>query len=259
MRMAVLAAAMIAGLSNAAHAQVLAEIGGVSITLNDVIAANPAAAKDQGARNSTLLTLINRQAVLNAAKKSDIEKSADFKRELKQATDTLIIQAMAKKCTDSYTVTDKDVEQKYKDIFDKPPPEQYRLREITTESYDAAQNAMNEIKNGAQFSAVAAERSQEAQTAALGGETGWLMDTQLLAPILKTVQGMKIGEVVGPVSVPNGYVVLQLMGKRQAPKPTLEQARQQLIATIKQQAWDKYVLKLRTEQGARLVTPLPEK
>ncbi len=259
MRMTLLAAAVLAGLSSAAHAQVLAEIGGVSITLNDVIAANPAAAKDQQVRNSTLVTLINRQAVLNAAAKTGIDKTPDFKRELKQATDTLIIQATAKKFTDSYAVTDKDIEAKYKDIFDKPPPEQYRLRTITSESYDAAQNALNEIKNGASFSNVAAERSQEAQTAALGGETGWLMDKQLLAPILKTVQDMKVGEVVGPVSVPNGYVVLQLMGKRPAPKPTLEEAKQQLIATIKQQAWDKYVLKLRTDQGARLVTPLPEK
>jgi parvulin-like peptidyl-prolyl isomerase len=118
---------------------------------------------------------------------------------------------------------------------------------------------MNDIKNGAAFSNVAAEKSQEPQTAGLGGETGWVIETQLLAPILKTVKDMKVGEVVGPISVPTGYVVLQLMGKRSAPKPTLEQARMQLIATIKQQAWDKYVLKLRTEQGARLVTALPEK
>ena len=106
---------------------------------------------------------------------------------------------------------------------------------------------------------LAAEKSQDPQTAAMGGEAGWLASTQLLAPILKTVKSLKVGEVTGPVAVPKGYVVLQLLGTRAMPKPTLDEVKQQLTEGLRQQAWNAYVIKLRTEQGARLIVPLPEK
>jgi len=259
MRKLWLAAGIVVCLHNVAHAQILAQVGGVSITLQDVLAADPAAAKDPAVRNKTLLTLINRQAVLNAAERSGIRRSPEYKRALKQAEDNIAIQLLAQQFAASHPISDQELASAYQKIFDKPAPEQYRLREITTESYDAAEAAINEIKGGASFSIVAAEKSQDEQTAALGGETGWIMETQLLAPILKTVQSLKIGEVAGPVAVPKGYVVLQLLGKRPAPKPTLEQAKPQLSETIRQQEWEKYVVSLRTEQGAHLVVPLPEK
>ena len=72
MRQLLLAAVLVAGLPCAAPAQILAQVGGVTIALQEVIAADPAAAKDTAARNKTLLTLINRQAVLNAAERTGV-------------------------------------------------------------------------------------------------------------------------------------------------------------------------------------------
>ncbi len=259
MRKLLLAAAVAAGLPGAAQAQVLAQVGGVSITLQEVVAADPAAAKDAAARNKTLLTLINRQAVLNAAERTGIKNNPEYKRALKQADDNLVIQLMARQFTASHPVTDKNMADAYHKIFDTPAPEQYRLRQIITDSYQAGQAVIAEIKGGTSFSIVAADKSQDAQTAALGGEVGWVAAPQLLAPILKAVQPLKVGEVTGPLAVPKGFAVLQLLGKRPAPKPTIDQIKPQLTATVEQQQWDQYVIKLRSEQGAHLVVPLPEK
>ena len=46
MRQLLLAGVLVAGLPCAASAQILAQVGGVTITLQEVIAADPAAAKD---------------------------------------------------------------------------------------------------------------------------------------------------------------------------------------------------------------------
>ncbi len=99
MRQLLLAGVLVAGLPCAASAQILAQVGGVTITLQEVIAADPAAAKDNAARNKTLLTLINRQAVLNAAERTGIYKSAEYKRALKQAGENIAIQLVAKNFT----------------------------------------------------------------------------------------------------------------------------------------------------------------
>lgn len=253
------AAMVMVALPAIGHAQVIAQVGGASITRQDVVAANPAAAKNQAERNKTLLTLINRQAVLNAAAKSGIEKSPEYTKAMKQASANLAIQMVAQQFSESHPVSDQDVEAKYKQLFAKPLPEQYRLREVTTASYADAEAVIAEIKAGKSFSMVAAEKSQDLQTGPLGGETGWLAAPQLLAPILKAVEKTKVGDVTGPIAVPNGYVVLQLLGKRETPKPDLAQIKPQLIAAIREEAWNKYVLELRTQQGARLIVPLPEK
>jgi peptidyl-prolyl cis-trans isomerase C len=259
MRQLLLAAIMIAFLPCAALAQVLAQVGGVSITLQEVVAADPAAAKDTAARSKTLLTLINRQAVLNAADRTGVKNTAEYKRAVKQAGENTAIQLMARNFIASHPITDQELKDAYQKGVDAPAPEQFRLRQIITESYTAAQAAIDEIKGGKSFSIVAAEKSQDPQSAALGGEVGWVAATQLLAPILKAVQPLKVGEVTGPISVPKGFVVLQLLGRRPTPKPSLDQIKPQLTNALQQQQWDKYVIKLRTEQGAHLVVPLPEK
>jgi peptidyl-prolyl cis-trans isomerase C len=259
MRTRLLAAATAVCLPGAALAQVLAQVGGVSITQQQVVAADPAAAKDKAVRDRVLLTLINRQAVLNAAERTGIKNTPEYKRALKQAGDNIAIELMARQFTASHPVTDKNIEDTYQKLVNQPAPEQYRLAEIITDSYQSAQAAIAEIKGGKPFSMVAAETSQDAQTAALGGETGWVAASQLLAPILKAVQPLKVGEVTGPVAVPKGFAVLQLLGKRPAPKPPLDQIKPQLTTAVQQQEWNTYVIKLRSEQGAHLVVPLPEK
>ncbi|HEY5331633.1 MAG TPA: peptidylprolyl isomerase [Acidobacteriaceae bacterium] len=252
-------AMIMVGLPAIGHAQLVAQVGGASITQKDVLAANPAAAKNPAERNKTLLTLIDRQAVLNAAAKSGIEKSPEYRKAVKQASANLAIQLVAQQFSQSHPVSDQEAEAKYKELIEKPLPEQYRLREITTASYQDAETVIAEIKAGKSFSMMAAEKSQDLHTGPIGGETGWLAAPQLLAPILKIVEKTKVGDVTGPIAVPNGFVVLQVLGKRETPKPDFARIKSQLIAALRQEAWNKYVLKLRTEQGAHLIVPLPEK
>jgi len=259
MRTLLIAAAIAAALPCAALAQVLGQVGGVSITLQQVVAADPAAAKDKAVREKVLLTLINRQAVLNTAERAGISDSPEYKRALKQAGEDIMIRLMAKQFIASHPPSDKEISEAYQKLVKAVAPEQYRLREITTESYKAAAAAIAEIKGGKSFSIIAAETSQDARTAAIGGETGWIAASQLVAPVLKAVRSLKVGEVTGPVAVPKGFVVLQLLGKRPTPKPALDQIKPQLTAAVQRQQWNSYVLKLRSKQGAHLVIPLPGK
>lgn len=259
MRTLLIAAAIVASLPCAALAQVLAEVGGVSITQQQVVAADPAAAKDKAVHDKVLLTLINRQAMLNAAGKTGIKNTPEYKHASKQADEDTVIRLMEQQFITAHPVSDKDIADAYQKLAEAASTEQYRLREITTDSYQEAEAAIAEVKGGKSFSVVAAEKSQDTQTAPLGGETGWVNRSQLLAPILKAVEPLKPEEVTGPVAVPKGFVVLQLLGKRPTPKPALDQIKPQLTAAIQQQRWNEYVVKLRTEQGAHLVVPLPSK
>lgn len=260
MRFAVLCALVTLLLTGAARAQrrdqVLAQVGGASITLQQVIAADPAAKSDAKLRQKVLILLINRQAVLNAAHKAGIEKTAEYREAVDKAKQNVAIGLMAKQYADAHPVTEKQIKARYDALFDKPAPKQYRLREILTDTYKAAHLAMERIRHGEDFSIVAADVSKDGATAQIGGELGWQFAARLPAPILKAVRTLRIGQVAGPVSVPQGDAVVQLLGERTAPKPGLEAVKQQIGKQLRQEHWLAHVIKLRTAQNAHLIVPL---
>lgn len=255
MRKTLLATATILGFAGPAGAQTLATIGGVPITMEQVTAADPAAKTDAATRNKVLIALVNRQAVINEAKKSGITQSPDYKAALAQAEDNIAINLTVKNFAASHPVSDQQISDAYNKLFSQPAPEEYRFREILVSSFKDGQSIIADLKSGQEFSILAAKTSQD-KSATIGGEVGWQIATQLQAPLLQTLQTMKVGQVAGPVSVPQGFVVLQLLDTRTSPKPTLDQIKPQLTTAIQQQEWIDQVVKWRTAQGAKLIVPL---
>lgn len=256
MRKTALIAVLTLGLISPAWGQTLAKVGGVAITMHDVVQANPKAKTNTKLRQRVLIALVNRQAVLNAARKEGVDKSAEYRQDVASAQQNILISLMAKKYEAAHPVTEKAIKAKYDSVFSKKSPTQYRLREIVTTSFKSAKDALDKIRHGADFSIVAAEMSTDQSTAELGGELGWQFASRLPAPILKVVRTLKIKQVAGPISVPQGDAVVQLLGKRSAPKPSLEQVKAQIKKALAQQDWVHHVLKLRAQQGAHLIVPL---
>ncbi|MGC8712907.1 MAG: peptidylprolyl isomerase [Leptodesmis sp.] len=242
--------------TGSASAQTMAKVGGVPITLEQVIAANPAAKTNKSVRSSVLFALINRQAVLNAAERLGLAKTPAFETAVDQARQNILIQEMAQRFYKDHPVTQQAIAAEYKKAFDKPFPEEYRLREITMASFKAGKSIITDIKHGKSFTILAAEQSTDKASGAVGGEVGWQMATHLLAPILKTVKTMKVEQVAGPIAVPQGFAVIQLLGERPTPKPTMDQVTPQITNAIRQHDWIEHVIKLRSQQGAHLVVPL---
>jgi len=237
------------------YAQSLAEVGGVPVTLRQVIAANPQSATDARVRNQVLIALVNRQAVLNEAKRTGLESKQEYKAELLQDQESLLINLMVNDFTAAHPVSSQQISETYERVFSGPMPEQYRYRQIVVSSFSDAEAAIALLKGGKDFSMVAEDFSED-QSADLGGEVGWQLETQIPAPILRTLQTMQIMQITGPLSIPQGYVIIQLCGRRSAPKPTLDQVRDKITRALEEQKWIEYVVKLRSEQGAHLLVPI---
>lgn len=259
MRKTALIAVLTLGLIGPAWGQTLAEVGGVPITMHDVVQANPKAKTDAKLRQRVLIALVNRQAVINAAHKDGIDKTAQYRQNVADAKASILINLMAKKYEAAHPVTEKAIKAKYDSVFSKKSPTQYRLREIITSSFKTAKEALDKIRHGADFSIVAANMSTDQSSSQLGGELGWQFASRLPAPILKVVRTLKVKQVAGPISVPQGDAVIQLLGERSAPKPSLDQVKEQIKKALAQQDWVHHVLKLRADQGAHLIVPLSGK
>jgi peptidyl-prolyl cis-trans isomerase C len=228
-------------ISEPAFAQALARVGGVSITLEQVIAADPAAKTDPVARQKALIALIDRQAVINEARNSGLAKSSIYKAAVAEADQNLLINLSAQKYIQDHPISDQMISETYKAVFEKPAPVEYRFRQIIVDSYSSAKTVLTDLKDGQDFSILAGTTSKDASAD---------------APILKAIKNLKVSEVAGPISIPQGYAVIQLLATRGAPKPTLDQVKGQLTNALEQQEWVNEIIKLRKAQGAQLIVPL---
>lgn len=99
--------------------------------------------------------------------------------------------------------------------------EEYHIGEIflaaTPETqaavYENAKKLVEQVKQGASFSAMARTYS-EASTKSVGGDLGWIRLAQLPTELGSAAAGLQPGQLVGPVQIPGGFSILVLIDKR---------------------------------------------
>ncbi|HUI35154.1 MAG TPA: peptidylprolyl isomerase [Stellaceae bacterium] len=119
-------------------------------------------------------------------------------------------------------ITDEEVDDAMKRLKEHANDPQSRIAEIflpvdnpaqDQEVQNLALKLIDQMKQGARFSAVAQQFSQSA-TAAVGGDMGWLRPDQLPPDLAKAVAPLKPGELSAPVRTNNGYYVLLVIDRR---------------------------------------------
>ncbi|MGB9154677.1 MAG: peptidylprolyl isomerase, partial [Alphaproteobacteria bacterium] len=79
--------------------------------------------------------------------------------------------------------------------------------------HQVADNLVRQIRNGANFTAVARQFSQNA-AAAQGGDIGWIQQGQLSPELNNALQGSQAGSVSDPIRTTNGFHILAVREKR---------------------------------------------
>ena len=130
------------------------------------------------------------------------------------------------------------------DLLKQRAPYEYHLAQIFVsapdgsdpDKLDAAFTKATEIRKdltSEDFAQVARQQSDEAGSAAKGGDLGFLPATQLLPAVLDAVQSLKPGETVGPVKTADGLHFLKLIERKQTPIPTLAVVHDRIVAALR--------------------------
>jgi len=122
----------------------------------------------------------------------------------------------------SLQITDWEIEQEIKLQKEKETKTQYHLAEIVIpfdnpEQEESAKQNLNqlieELKKGAQFSALARQFSASA-SAAQGGDMGWLTEDQLDPEIIETLHHLQPGQLSIPIRTSQGYVIVAFIERK---------------------------------------------
>ena len=110
-------------------------------------------------------------------------------------------------------VTDKNLEEYYaahQQSFIKPI--RYKIQQITVKSLDGAQEILDNLQKGADFSWLAKRKSTDS-AAQKGGDAGWFTKAELPEPLREIIDSMKAGDISPIIEIESQYGIVKLMDK----------------------------------------------
>lgn len=143
--------------------------------------------------------------------------------------------------------TEGDIKAAYDEVYGSadPAPE-YNASHILVETEEAAKALIEEIEAGADFAALAKEKST-GPSGPNGGSLGWFGAGMMVKPFEDAVTNLSEGDVSGPVETQFGWHVILLNEKRFADAPSLETVRAELEDTIRKEVVEARIAELTNE------------
>jgi parvulin-like peptidyl-prolyl isomerase len=175
---------------------------------------------------------------------------------------------------DKVNVSDADVE----DFYKKNPeqfkqPEQVRAShilvsvdkdakpEVVAEKQKAAQAIADRVKKGEDFGKLAQELSEDPSAKKNGGDLDFFTQDRMVPEFSKAAFAMKKGDISDPVRSEFGFHVIKVTDRKDAETVTLEKAKPQLLAYLKNQKKqaeiEKVVQDVRAKADVKINLPEP--
>jgi peptidyl-prolyl cis-trans isomerase SurA len=174
---------------------------------------------------NTALAQIEKQNSMQPGQLNEFLKSRGIDRGslINQLTASIVWAKLVRRLAAQNTeITDEEVDDAIKRLKEHANDPQSRVAEIflpvdnpaqDQEVRNVAVKLIEQMKQGARFSAVAQQFSQSA-TAAVGGDMGWMRPDQLPPELAAAVTPLKPGELSAPIRTNNGYYLLLVVERR---------------------------------------------
>ena len=133
-------------------------------------------------------------------------------------------------------VTPTSMQQAYEATYsDQAPGEEFNAAHILVETEEEAIALVTELEGGADFAALAKEKST-GPSGPGGGSLGWFGPGTMVAEFEQAVLTLEIGQVSAPVQTQFGWHVIKLNEKRFLDVPTMEEVRTELEQKVREDA-----------------------
>ncbi len=133
-------------------------------------------------------------------------------------------------------VTDEAVQALYEETYlQGEPTEEFNASHILVATQEEAAAIAEDVRGGADFATVAQEKST-GPSGPNGGQLGWFGPGMMVPEFQTAVEGMETGAISDPVQTQFGWHVIKLNEKRVQAAPELASVREELEATLSQDA-----------------------
>lgn len=180
--------------------------------------------------------VVDRQALLIAAHKADLEQDPAVKARMEAAANVQLENAYVQKQI-AAQVTDTAVQAAYDQTYaGKPGPEQVEARQILVSSQAQAEDIIKQLNHGADFAKLAEKYSID-PGAKNGGELGWFSKDEMIPVFANAAFALKPNEYTKtPVQSQFGWHIILCQGIRTAPTPPLADVQDQIRQKLENNA-----------------------
>jgi len=236
----------------AAHGQNAAKVNGVAIPQQhlDLLIKNlvtQGRPESPEMREAVKQQMINRELMTQEATKRGFDKNPEVAARLKFSRQDVLTNAYVQEVLKMSPVTDDAVKKEYERIKAQSVKE-YKTRHILVNNEDEAKEIIAQIKKGASFEKLAAEKSSDPGSKANGGDLDWSQPSRFVKPFGDAMTKLKKGQMTdAPVQTNFGWHIIRVDDERAAKLPGFDEAKPQLEQALRSQAVEKAIADLRAK------------
>lgn len=177
--------------------------------------------------------MISEKLLIQEAKYMGLEEDNDVLEQIKKITEQILVQVLIEReISDKIKVNDEEVLEYYeqnKDSFTEK--EQVHLYNILLETEEEAQDVLEQLKAGGDFSEIAIEKSA-GPSATQGGDLGYLTRGTIIPEIEEVVFALELEELSEVIKTDFGFHILKITEKKPETVKALEEVKEDIIQTL---------------------------
>lgn len=203
--------------------------------------------------------LVIQEILYQKAIEAGLHKDPEVQRALAIVERSTLADQMIRREVDK-RITEEAIQKWYDDHAVQFARPQVKLAHIMVQTEDEAKAIKAQLDAGADFAALAREKSQDPRTKNDGGEIGWVRAKDI-GPLGAAIEGAEKGTIAGPVSSGRAWHILKVLDTRD--KTPLEEVRDQIIDQLKNELADEYIKEVKESAtivdgaGGAAATPEP--
>lgn len=199
--------------------------------------------------------LVQREAILGAARKAKLDEDPGVKRRMEYIRDEQLVNAYIKDWLEKNPVNDEKLRAEY-DKRVAAAGEEYHARHILVEKEDEARAIIAKLDKGAKFADLA-KASKDPGSGANGGDLGWANPATFVPEFGEALKKLEKGQYTKePVKSQFGYHVILLEDSRKAQLPALEAVKPQLQQQLQQELLAEHLKDLVAKAKVEDVSPV---
>ncbi|MBI5752954.1 MAG: peptidylprolyl isomerase [Hydrogenophilales bacterium] len=205
-------------------------------------ASSPEARPSVQAIDQALRAELIRRALVEEAKRVAWDKRPEVQQQIERAREQVIVTSFMNQQARPASAypSEQEIQTTYdanKALFVQTP--QVRLIQIYLPASEADSSTKAEAlwrqanEKGADFAELARKQSKHAESAAKGGDMGWLQEDQLVPEIRAAIQKLAIGQIAKPIKAADGWHVLKMAERKAALQKSLAEVRENLVQSMR--------------------------
>lgn len=237
---------------------VVARVGEREITLGDLISARQAlpaqlqALPPEALFEGLIDQLVNEVLFASAAETAGLDERPDVALRVEATRREILAESYMIDVLEPQ-LSDEALRARYDEEIARIPAEQeVRARHILVETQEEAAAIREELLAGADFAALAAEKST-GPSGPSGGDLGFFTKDRMVAPFAEAAFALEAGEISEPVQTQFGWHIIKVEERRDVPPPPFDEVADQIRQGMARELAEAEVDKLR--ETAEITSP----